>query len=42
MLELKKGIDILSDLGGIKAIDEARKVINDLLDQENQFMRKEA
>ena len=35
MLELKKGVDILSDIGGVKTIDEARSVFAGKMDQEN-------
>ena len=35
MLELKKGVDILTELGGIKSIDDARKLLQDNLDQEH-------
>jgi phosphoenolpyruvate carboxykinase (GTP) len=35
MLELKKGVDILSEVGGIKSIDEARKLFQGKLDQEH-------
>jgi phosphoenolpyruvate carboxykinase (GTP) len=35
MLELKKGVDILSAVGGIKSIDEARKVFGSNLDADN-------
>jgi len=35
MLELKKGVDILSDVGGLKTIDEARKVFEANLDAAN-------
>lgn len=34
-LDMKKGIDILSDIGGITAIDQARKVFGELCDEEN-------
>ncbi|UCD76867.1 MAG: phosphoenolpyruvate carboxykinase (GTP) [Phycisphaerales bacterium] len=33
MLELKKGIDILAEVGGIKSIGEAKKLFQDKLDQ---------
>lgn len=36
MLELKKGADILAVIGGIATIDEAKKVLADNLDAENQ------
>ncbi len=36
MLELKKGVDILSAVGGIDSIDEARKLIKEKLDDEHQ------
>ena len=32
MLELKKGVDILAEAGGVKSIDEARKIFRDKLD----------
>ena len=35
MLNLKQGIDILSDTGGISNIDEAKTLLNDKLDSEN-------
>lgn len=35
MLELKKGVDILSEIGGVKDIDQARSIFADKLDQEN-------
>ena len=35
MLEMKKGVDILSDVGGLKTIDEARKVFEANLDSAN-------
>jgi phosphoenolpyruvate carboxykinase (GTP) len=35
MLELKKGVDILTETGGIKSIDEARKIFEGKLDAEN-------
>ena len=35
MLELKKGVDILTEVGGIKSIDEARKLFEEKLDAEN-------
>ncbi len=35
MLELKKGVDILSEVGGIKTLDEAKAVIEKNCDQEN-------
>jgi phosphoenolpyruvate carboxykinase (GTP) len=35
MLELRKGVDILSEVGGIKSIDEARKLFETALDAEN-------
>ncbi len=35
MLELKKGVDILVEVGGIKSIDQASTVLADKLDQEN-------
>ena len=35
MLKLKQGIDILTDVGGIKSIEEARKLFEAKLDKEN-------
>ena len=35
MLELKKGVDILTDLGGVKSADEARNVFRETMDPEN-------
>jgi len=35
MFELKKGIDILTEIGGIRTIDEARSVFASKCDQEN-------
>ena len=35
MLELKKGIDILSKIGGIKTLDEAKTVFEESCDQQN-------
>ena len=35
MLELKKGVDILAEVGGIKSIDEARKLFEEKLDAKN-------
>jgi phosphoenolpyruvate carboxykinase (GTP) len=35
MLELNKGVDILAEVGGIKSIADARKVIEAKLDKEN-------
>ena len=35
MLELKKGIDILSEIGGIKTIDQAKSLFNDKLDPDS-------
>ena len=35
MLELKKGIDILAEVGGVKTIDEAKKIFADKIDDEN-------
>jgi phosphoenolpyruvate carboxykinase (GTP) len=35
MLELKKGVDILSHVGGVKSIDEARKIFKDKLNPEH-------
>ncbi len=34
-LELRKGVDIISDLGGIKTLAEARKVFEKKMDKEN-------
>ena len=36
MLELKKGIDILSEVGGIKTLDEAKALFAEKLDQDSQ------
>ena len=35
MLELKKGVDILSHVGGVKSIGEARKIFQDKLNPEH-------
>ena len=35
MLELKAGADILTEVGGIKSIVEARKIFQDKLDADN-------
>jgi phosphoenolpyruvate carboxykinase (GTP) len=35
MLELKKGVDILAEVGGVQSIDEAREIFQDKLDAEN-------
>ena len=35
MLELKKGIDILREIGGVKSIEEARTVFRDKMDRES-------
>jgi phosphoenolpyruvate carboxykinase (GTP) len=35
MLELKKGVDILSHVGGVKSIDEAREIFQDKLNPEH-------
>lgn len=35
-IELKKGVDIVSDIGGIKSLDEAKKLISSKCDAENQ------
>jgi phosphoenolpyruvate carboxykinase (GTP) len=35
MLELKKGIDILGEIGGVKTIDEARSVFESKMDEES-------
>jgi phosphoenolpyruvate carboxykinase (GTP) len=35
MLELKKGVDILTEVGGIRQIDEAKKLFQEKLDQKN-------
>ena len=36
MLEMKKGIDILAHVGGVKTIDEARALLKEKLDDEQQ------
>jgi len=36
MLELRKGIDILSKIGGIQSLDEAQALFSQKLDAENQ------
>lgn len=36
MLELKKGIDILSCVGGVNSFDEAKKVFDDTIDDTNR------
>ncbi len=36
MLELRKGIDILVEVGGVRGVDEARKVLANSLDAANQ------
>jgi phosphoenolpyruvate carboxykinase (GTP) len=36
VLELKKGVDILAEVGGVKTIDEAKAIISKKLDAENQ------
>jgi phosphoenolpyruvate carboxykinase (GTP) len=35
MLELKKGVDIITEVGGVRSIGEARKLFDDKLDQEH-------
>jgi phosphoenolpyruvate carboxykinase (GTP) len=35
MLELRKGVDILSEVGGIRSIDDARKLFRDRLDRDH-------
>jgi phosphoenolpyruvate carboxykinase (GTP) len=35
MLEMKKGVDILAQTGGIKSIDDAKKLFDEKLDAEN-------
>ena len=35
MLELKKGVDILSHVGGVKSIGDARKIFQDKLNPEH-------
>ena len=35
MLELKKGVDILSDIGGVKSIGEAKAIFKEKMDEEN-------
>ena len=35
MLELKKGTDILSDIGGVKTLSEAKSVFESKMDAEN-------
>jgi len=35
VLELNKGVDILTDLGGVKSADEARNVFRETMDPEN-------
>lgn len=35
MLELKKGVDILSEVGGVKTLDEAKALFAEKFDQEN-------
>ena len=35
MLEIKNGIDILSEIGGIKTIDDAKKIFEEKCDKEN-------
>ena len=35
MLELKKGVDILAEVGGIESIDEAKKLFQEKLDEEH-------
>ena len=36
MLELKKGIDILAEAGGVKTIDEARAIFQEKLNDEHR------
>lgn len=36
MLEMKKGVDILTDIGGVQSIDQARAVLAEALDDANQ------
>ncbi len=35
MLELKKGVDILAEIGGVKTIDEARAIFRKKMDKES-------
>ncbi len=35
LLELKKGVDILSDIGAVVSMDEARKLFEEKCDAEN-------
>ena len=35
MLNLKQGVDILSEVGGVKSIDEAKSIFNEKLDAKN-------
>jgi len=35
MLELKKGADILAEIGGVNSIEQANSILNKNLDQEN-------
>lgn len=35
MLELKKGVDILADLGGVTSVDQARKLFEAKMDKDN-------
>jgi len=34
-LELRKGVEILSDLGGVKTVEEAKKIFSDKMDKAN-------
>jgi phosphoenolpyruvate carboxykinase (GTP) len=36
MLKMKHGVDILAEVGGVKTVDDARKIIAENLDAENQ------
>jgi phosphoenolpyruvate carboxykinase (GTP) len=42
MLELKKGVDILSHVGGVKSIDEARKIFQDKLNPDEKIESEKA
>lgn len=35
MLELKKGIDILSEIGGVKSADQATSIFKEKMDDAN-------
>ena len=37
MLELKKGVDILSHVGGVASIDEAREIFEDKMNAEHDI-----